>query len=56
MEKAMWRAHGIGYEEYIRHHAVRIRVEERREKDNMKCRRMVADLDQLLYFNKQLNT
>jgi hypothetical protein len=37
----MHSTHGLGYEEYRRHHSVRLRVEKRREKDYIKCRRMV---------------
>ncbi|MEH7109250.1 hypothetical protein V7083_16025 [Bacillus sp. JJ1764] len=51
MEKAMWRVHGVGYEEYKRNHLVRMRVEERREKDYIQCRRMVADLNSLVHSN-----
>ncbi|WP_335479605.1 hypothetical protein [Bacillus sp. JJ1764] len=47
----MWRVHGVGYEEYKRNHLVRMRVEERREKDYIQCRRMVADLNSLVHSN-----
>jgi hypothetical protein len=51
----MWRAHGVGYEEYKRHHSVRMRVEKRREKDFIKCRRMVTDLNSLVHNNNLIN-
>jgi hypothetical protein len=56
MEKAMRSAHGVGYEDYKRHHSVRMRVEKRREKNYIKCRRMVADLDKLLHYNNRLKS
>ncbi|ETI69083.1 hypothetical protein BAVI_09996 [Neobacillus vireti LMG 21834] len=56
MEKAMHCAHGVGYEEYMRHHSVRMRVEKSREKDYNLCRRMVADLDRLVHYNNRLTT
>ncbi|MGZ4159312.1 MAG: hypothetical protein ACXVNF_00720 [Neobacillus sp.] len=49
----MHSTHGLGYEEYRRHHSVRLRVEKRREKDYIKCRRMVADLDRLVHYNNR---
>jgi hypothetical protein len=49
-------AHGVCYEEYRRHHSVRIRVEKRRKKDTIKCCRMVAELDRLVHFNNRLKT
>jgi hypothetical protein len=54
MEKAMRSAHGVGYEEYKRHHSVRMKVEKRRKKDDRNCRRMVADLERLVHFNNRL--
>ncbi|MEH7480220.1 hypothetical protein V7157_03735 [Neobacillus drentensis] len=54
MEKAMYSAHGVGYEDYRRHHTVRMRVEKRRKKDYINCLRMVADLDRLVHFNNRL--
>jgi hypothetical protein len=54
MEKALRSAHGVGYEEYRRHHSVRMKVEKRRKKDDRNCRRMVADLDRLVHFNNRL--
>jgi hypothetical protein len=56
MEKAMYNAHGVGYEEYKRHHKVRLRVEKRRQKDYMNCRKMVADLDRLVHYNNRLSS
>jgi hypothetical protein len=49
----MHSTHGLGYEEYRRHHSVRLKVEKRREKDYIKCRRMVADLDRLVHYNNR---
>ncbi len=54
MEKAMRSAHGVGYEDYRRHHAVRMRVEKRRKMDYIRCRRMTADLDRLVHYNNRL--
>lgn len=54
MEKAMRSAHGVGYEDYKRHHSVRMRVETRRKKNYIKCCRLVADLDRLVHFNNRL--
>jgi hypothetical protein len=56
MEKAMRSAHGVGYEDYRRHHSVRMRVEKRRKKDYIWCRLMVADLDRLVHYNNRLKT
>jgi hypothetical protein len=54
MEKAMLSAHGVGYEDYRRHHSVRMKVEKRSKKDYINCRRMVADLDRLIHYNNRL--
>jgi hypothetical protein len=54
MEKAMRSAHGVGYEDYKRHHAVRMRVEQRRKKDYKTGCRMAAELDRLIHFNNRL--
>lgn len=47
-------AHGVGYEEYRKDHSVRMAVEKRRKRDYNKCRRMVAELDQLVHYNNRL--
>ena len=52
----MHSAHGVGYEEYRRYHSVRMRVEKSREKDYNTCRRMVAELDQLVHYNNRLKS
>lgn len=52
----MWKAHGVGYEEYCRRHSVRMEVEKRREMNYIKCHQMVADLHRFVYFNNQLIT
>ncbi len=54
MEKAFRIAHGVGHEDYRRHHSVRMRVEKRREKDYIKCRRIIGDLNRLVHFNNRL--
>ncbi|MDR6124011.1 hypothetical protein QFZ87_003608 [Bacillus sp. SLBN-46] len=54
MEKAMRSSHGVGYEDYRRHHSVRMKVEKRRKKDYLQCCRMVAELDRLIHFNNRL--
>lgn len=50
----MHSAHGVGYEEYMRHHSVRMRVEKSREMYYNSCRRMVAELDRLVHYNNRL--
>ncbi|HWO77147.1 MAG TPA: hypothetical protein VNM69_14830 [Bacillus sp. (in: firmicutes)] len=45
MEKAMFQAHGIGYEVYCQKHDVRMRVEKKREQEYIKSRHMLAHLD-----------
>lgn len=52
----MHSAHGVGYEEYMRHHSVRMRVEKNRERDYIRCRRMVAELDLLVHYNNRLKS
>ena len=47
-------SHGVGYEEYRRHHSVRMKVEKRRKKDYLQCCRMVAELGRLIHFNNRL--
>jgi len=48
MEKAMYKAHGIGYEVYCLKHKLRMKVEKRRELDYLKSQRIVADKDRKL--------
>lgn len=56
MEKAMLKAHGVGYEEYSRRLSVRIKVENRRKNDYRKCCRMTADFDRLAHYNNRLKS
>jgi hypothetical protein len=48
MEKAMQKAHGVGYEVYSRKLNVRIKVEKNREKDYHKSQMIVNDLERKL--------
>jgi len=43
MEKAMHSAHGVGYEVYSQKHEVRMKVEQKREREYIESRRIVAD-------------
>jgi hypothetical protein len=45
MEKAMYQAHGFGYEEYSRKLSKRLEVEQRREVEYQKSLDIVAELD-----------
>ena len=45
----MQSAHGVGYELYMQNLNIRIRVEQRREKEYLLSRRMIADLDRRIH-------
>jgi len=49
MEKAMYAAHGVGYETYSRRHKVRIKIEKARQQNYLQSRRMIADLDRRVH-------
>jgi hypothetical protein len=49
MEKAMQQSHGVGYEEYNLKHETRMEVEQRREEEYVKSRRIVADLERKVF-------
>ncbi|MFC3883983.1 hypothetical protein ACFOU2_10980 [Bacillus songklensis] len=44
MEKAMYQAHGMGYEEYSRKLDQRLKVEQEREKDYLQSRRILEGM------------
>ncbi|MFC0478283.1 hypothetical protein ACFFHF_24140 [Robertmurraya beringensis] len=49
MEKAMYAAHGVGYETYGRKHKVRMKIEKVRQQDYLQSQRMIADLDRRVH-------
>jgi hypothetical protein len=49
MEKALFGAHGVGYETYCRKHKIRMKIEHARQEDYLQSQRMVADLDRRVH-------
>ncbi|WHY94196.1 hypothetical protein QNK12_12305 [Neobacillus cucumis] len=49
MEKAMHKAHGVGYQVYSQKHSVRIRVENQRERNYRESKRLLAEITSKLY-------
>ena len=49
MEKAMQSSHGIGYSEYSRNLDLRIEVEKERDREHVKCNKMVQDLQRKIH-------
>ncbi|MFE8702320.1 hypothetical protein ACFYKX_17120 [Cytobacillus sp. FJAT-54145] len=49
MEKAMHSAHGVGYALYSLKHEVRMKIEEKRQRNYIKSQRMIADLDRRVH-------
>ena len=49
MEKAMRRAHGVGYEVYSLKQDVRISVEKKREQEYLKSQQIVAQFDRKIH-------
>ncbi|MED1470426.1 hypothetical protein ABE288_14835 [Bacillus salipaludis] len=49
MEKAMHKAHGVGYQVYSQKHSVRIRVEKQRERNYRESKRLLAEITNKLY-------
>ena len=45
MEKAMYQAHGIGYEEYRRELSKRIQVEQSRDKEYEQSLRIISEIE-----------
>ena len=43
MEKAMYKAHGVGYEQYSRQLGERMKVEQKRDQDYLKGKSIVAN-------------
>jgi hypothetical protein len=43
MEKAMYKAHGVGYEQYSRKLDERMKVEQKRDQDYLKGKAIVAN-------------
>ncbi|MEJ9211298.1 hypothetical protein P4S76_07420 [Bacillus smithii] len=52
MEKAMHRAHGVGYKVYGSNHEMRMKVEKRREKDHCQSKQIVVEMNGKLYCRK----
>ena len=49
MEKAMHRAHGVGYQVYCLNQDVRISVEKKREQEYLKSQQIVAQFDRKIH-------
>jgi hypothetical protein len=49
MEKALYGAHGVGYETYSRRHKVRMKIEKARQLNYLQSQRMIADLDRRVH-------
>ncbi|MGG7620082.1 hypothetical protein [Bacillus coreaensis] len=49
MEKAMYAAHGVGFETYSRRHKVRMKIEKARQQNYLHSQRMIADLDRRVH-------
>jgi len=49
MEKAMLGAHGICFKDYCRNHALRMKIEKRRDQEHRYCQRMIADLNRKVH-------
>ncbi|MBS4220832.1 hypothetical protein KHA96_21270 [Bacillus sp. FJAT-49711] len=49
MEKAMYGAHGVGYETYKRQHQVRVTIEKKREKEYVLSQRVKSGLERKIH-------
>ncbi|MDR7000944.1 hypothetical protein [Neobacillus niacini] len=49
MEKAMHKAHGVGYQVYSQKHSVRIKVEHKREQNYRESKRLLAEINSKLH-------
>lgn len=47
----MMKAHGVCYEVYRRNHRVRMKVEQRREREHQKYQQILTELDRKLHIN-----
>lgn len=49
MEKAMHRAHGVGYQVYCQKQDIRLLIEKKREQDYLKSQQIVAQFERKVH-------